>query len=180
MEATTAPETYESEVLDHLGLVAGMYDELQIGTRIDEHIAQDFEEREVSVGQAVKAMVLNGFGFVQQALYLTPQFFKARPRPGLLSVWLERESGQSISMTLRWEERSTASTTTESLSSFAIWRRMGPLSSASRPGLPTWMRPVSWPMESIIRSGRPKMEWFRSGRDIPATTARISIKLCST
>jgi hypothetical protein len=52
MEATVAPETYESEVLDHLGLVAGMYDELQIGDRIDEHIAQDFEERGVSIGQA--------------------------------------------------------------------------------------------------------------------------------
>jgi hypothetical protein len=58
-------ELPESKVLDHLGLVAGMFEELEIGDRIDEHIAQDFEEREVSVGQAVKALVLNGFGFVQ-------------------------------------------------------------------------------------------------------------------
>ncbi|WP_431978669.1 DUF4277 domain-containing protein [Salinibacter sp.] len=49
---------------------------MEIGDRIDQHIAQDFDEREVSVGQAVKAMVLNGFGFVQQRLYLTPQFFE--------------------------------------------------------------------------------------------------------
>ena len=90
MEAT-APETYESEVLDHLGLVAGMYDELQIGTRIDEHIAQDFEEREVSIGQAVKAMVLNGLGFVQQSLYLTPQFFKARPTERLIGEGIRPE-----------------------------------------------------------------------------------------
>ena len=54
MEATVAPETYESEILDHLGLVSGMYDELQIGDRIDEHIAQDFGEREVSIGQSAE------------------------------------------------------------------------------------------------------------------------------
>jgi transposase len=69
-------ELLESKILDHLGLVAGMFEELEIGARIDEHIAQDFDEREVSVGQAVKAMVLNGFGFVQQRLYLTPEFFE--------------------------------------------------------------------------------------------------------
>ncbi|WP_263842087.1 IS1634 family transposase [Salinibacter sp.] len=57
---------------------------MEIGDRIDEHIAQDFDEREVSVGQAVKAMVLNGFGFVQQRLYLTPQFFERVPTERLI------------------------------------------------------------------------------------------------
>jgi len=74
----------ESKVLDHLGLVAGMFEELEIGDRIDEHIAQDFDEREISVGQAVKALVLNGFGFVQQRLYLTPQFFERVPTERLI------------------------------------------------------------------------------------------------
>ena len=77
-------ELPESKVLDHLGLVAGMFDELEIGERIDEHIAQDLEEREISVGQAVKALVLNGFGFVQQRLYLTPQFFERVPTKRLI------------------------------------------------------------------------------------------------
>ncbi|MCS3657959.1 hypothetical protein GGQ11_002760 [Salinibacter ruber] len=72
-EATTlgGGELPESKVLDHLGLVAGMFEELEIGDRIDEHITQDLDEREVSVGQAVKAMVLHGFGFVQQ-VYIQP------------------------------------------------------------------------------------------------------------
>ena len=74
----------ESKVLGHLGLVAGMFEELEIGDRIDEQIAHDFEEREVSVGQAVKAMVLNGFGFVQQRLYLAPQFFERVPTEPLI------------------------------------------------------------------------------------------------
>ncbi|WP_263840537.1 IS1634 family transposase [Salinibacter sp.] len=77
-------ELPKSKVLDHLGLVAGMFEELEIGDRIDEHIAQDFDEREISVDQAVKALVLNGFGFVQQRLYLTPQFFERVPTERLI------------------------------------------------------------------------------------------------
>jgi hypothetical protein len=84
-------ELPESKVLDHLGLVAGMFEELEIGDRIDEHIAQDFEEREVSIGQAVKAMVLNGFGFVQQRLYLTPQFFERVPTERLIGEGVQPE-----------------------------------------------------------------------------------------
>jgi transposase len=77
-------ESPKSKVLDHLGLVAGMFEELEIGSQIDEHIAQDLDEREVSVGQAVKALVLNGFGFVQQRLYLTPKFFERVPTERLI------------------------------------------------------------------------------------------------
>lgn len=68
-----------------------MYDELEIGERIDEHIAQDFEQRKVSVGQGVKAMVLNGLGFVRQSLYLTPQFFETRPTERLIGERIEPE-----------------------------------------------------------------------------------------
>jgi hypothetical protein len=49
----------ETKILDNLGLVAGMYDELGIGELIDEWIPQDHEQRHVSIGQCVKAMVLN-------------------------------------------------------------------------------------------------------------------------
>jgi len=61
-----------------------MFEELEIGARIDEQIAQDFEERNVSVGQAVKALVLTGLGFVQQRLYLTAQFFEKMPTDRLI------------------------------------------------------------------------------------------------
>jgi transposase len=43
-----------------------------------------FEERNVSVGQAVKALVLTGLGFVQQRLYLTAQFFEKMPTDRLI------------------------------------------------------------------------------------------------
>lgn len=71
--------TYTSQNLDHLGLVAGMYDELGIGRYRDEQIPQDQQMRQVSIAQAVKALVLNGLGFVNRALYLTPQFFADKP-----------------------------------------------------------------------------------------------------
>jgi len=91
MQAPTAPPTYESEILDHLGLVAGMYDELEIGRRIDSCIAQDLDRREVSVGQAAGAMVVNGLGTVQKSLYLTPRFFNNRPTERLIGEGVEPE-----------------------------------------------------------------------------------------
>src|SRR5262245_3989218 len=77
--------TYHSQVLDHLGLVAGMFDELDIGGIIDQATQQNPEMRDLTVGEAVKAMVLNGLGFINQALYLVPRFFQNKPTYRLIS-----------------------------------------------------------------------------------------------
>ena len=69
------PQPYRTQVLDHLGLVAGMFEELGITEVIDRATQQDPEMRIVTVGHAVKAMVLNGLGFLNQQLYLVPHFF---------------------------------------------------------------------------------------------------------
>jgi len=61
-----------------------MYDELGIGEMLDELIVQDFENRKISIGQAVKAMVLNGLGFTNQRLYLVPHFFANKPTERLI------------------------------------------------------------------------------------------------
>jgi hypothetical protein len=63
---------YHSPVLDHLGLVAGMVDELSIGDIIDHATPQNPELRDLTVGEAVNAMGLNGLGCINQALYLGP------------------------------------------------------------------------------------------------------------
>jgi transposase len=76
---------YRSQVLDHLGLVAGMFDELGIGDVIDKATQQNPEMRDLTVGEAVKAMVLNGLGFVNHALYLVPRFFQNKPTSRLIS-----------------------------------------------------------------------------------------------
>lgn len=79
-----------SQTLDHLGLVAGMYNELGIGEVLDRSIPQDTRQRQVTVGQAVKALVLNGLGFINRARYRVPQCFAAKPTerligPGILA-----------------------------------------------------------------------------------------------
>lgn len=83
------PITYQSYNLDHLGLVAAMIDELGLVEILDSVIVQDHEQRVVSVGQAVKAMILNGLGFSHRTLYLTPHFFENKPVTRLLGVGIE-------------------------------------------------------------------------------------------
>lgn len=70
---------YQSHVLDHLGLVAGMFDELGIGDVLDHATRQNPARRDLTVGEAVKAMGLKGLGLVTQALYLVPRFFQHKP-----------------------------------------------------------------------------------------------------
>ncbi|MCP4875399.1 MAG: IS1634 family transposase, partial [Gammaproteobacteria bacterium] len=82
-------EHYSSKLLKHLGLVAGMYDELGIGELVDRLIVQDGEKRKVSIGQAIKAMILNGLGFANRALYLTPLFFQDKPVERLIGEGIE-------------------------------------------------------------------------------------------
>ena len=78
--------TYYSQVLDHLGLVAGMFDELGIGDVIDHATQQNPEMRNLSVGEDVKTMVLNGLGCANHALYLVPRFFQHKPTYQLVSL----------------------------------------------------------------------------------------------
>ena len=78
-------QTYRSQICDHLGLVAGMFEELGIGDVIDQATQQNPAMQIVTAGNAVKAMVLNGLGFVNQRLYLVPQFFQNKPTSRLIA-----------------------------------------------------------------------------------------------
>ena len=91
------PQAYRTQVLDHLGLVAGMFEELGITEVIDQATQQNPEMRIVTAGHAVKAMVLNGLGFVNQQLYLVPHFFQNKPlsrliAPGILASHLNDDT----------------------------------------------------------------------------------------
>lgn len=77
-------DSYSSKTLDHLGLVAGMFDELGLGEMIDSACPSDSPERSVSTGQAIKAMIINGLGFVNKRLYLVSNFFADKPIERLL------------------------------------------------------------------------------------------------
>ena len=88
-EIPPQPQAYRTQVLDHLGLVAGMFEELGITEVLDHATQQDPEMRIVTVGHAVKAMVLNGLGFVNQQLYLVPHFFQHKALPRLIAPGIE-------------------------------------------------------------------------------------------
>jgi transposase len=84
-ESLPQPQSYRTQILDHLGLVAGMFEELGIAEVIDQATQQDPEMRIVTAGHAVKAMVLNGLGFLNQQLYLVPHFFQNKPISRLIA-----------------------------------------------------------------------------------------------
>src|SRR2546422_9762717 len=77
--------TYQSHILDHLGLVAGMFDELGIGDVLDHATHHNPAMRDLTVGEAVKAMGLNGLGFVSHALSLVPRLFQHKPTSRLIA-----------------------------------------------------------------------------------------------
>lgn len=76
--------------LDHLGIVAGLVDELGLVEYLNERIGVDPRET-VSIGVVVKAMILNGLGFVSAPLYLFEQFFVGKATEHLLGEGLEAE-----------------------------------------------------------------------------------------
>ena len=65
--------------MDHLGLIAGMIDELEIVKNIDKELPSSSQTKKLSYGESIKAMILNGLGYVNKQLYLTPLFFKDKP-----------------------------------------------------------------------------------------------------
>jgi len=66
------------ERLDHLGLISGVIKDLQITEMIDSRITTD-ELEEITTGEAVAGMIMNGLGFSNRPLSLTPQFFENKP-----------------------------------------------------------------------------------------------------
>jgi hypothetical protein len=62
-----------------------MFDALGMGEIIEQVTQQHPEMRDLTVGEAVKAMVLNGLGFINQALYLVPRFLHHKPTYQLIA-----------------------------------------------------------------------------------------------
>ncbi len=77
MDETANVPRIEVQDIDHLGIVAGIIDETGLVEEIDRRVGTHPQER-VSCGQALKAMVLNGLGFLSAPLYLFESSFPAR------------------------------------------------------------------------------------------------------
>lgn len=60
--------------LDHLGIVAGILDEMELVEEVNKKVGIKTKET-VSPGQVMKAMILNGLGFLSAPIYLFDTFF---------------------------------------------------------------------------------------------------------
>lgn len=78
-------EEIEIKNLDHLGIVAGIIDEIGIVEKVNELLGTDSREK-INCGEVVKAIILNGLGFVAQPLYLFSNFFKDKAVEHLLGA----------------------------------------------------------------------------------------------
>src|SRR5918994_1961372 len=87
MDEPDAPQDapqIEVQNIDHPEIVAGIIDEIGLVEEID-HLLGTHSQEHVSAGQALKAMILNGLGFVSAPLYLFEQFFYGKATEHLIA-----------------------------------------------------------------------------------------------
>lgn len=126
----------QSQRLDHLGIVAGICNEIGLIETIDAQIGET--GRKVSVGQAVQAMILNGLGFVSRPLYLSPEFFHNKPVALLLGEEIEASDlnddclGRALDVMFKWGVTEIfAGVSTRALQVFEIKTKAAHLDSTS-------------------------------------------------
>ena len=83
-------EQVRVERLDHLGLIVSVIKDLGLIDMIDTRLVPDQQEL-ITPGEAVAGMILNGLGFANRPLSLTPQFFASKPLDLLFREGLEAE-----------------------------------------------------------------------------------------
>jgi transposase len=93
---------YQTERLDHLGIVAAVCREAGIAEWLDKRAGEN--RRRVSIGTATVAMILNGLGFSNRQLYLVPQYFENKPVEHLLGEGITADmlNDDSLGRTLDW------------------------------------------------------------------------------
>ena len=80
--------------IDHLGIIAGVMKDLDVVKLTDARLKND-KQSNITFGETLLAMVLNGLGFANRVISLTPQFFCNKPlplliRPGITEDQLNR------------------------------------------------------------------------------------------
>jgi transposase len=85
-------EKIRVETLDHHGITAGYIDKLKLVERIDARLPiLKGDEAKLTHGQRVKAMIINGLGFTQNPIYLSPHFFEDKALSILIGEGVEAE-----------------------------------------------------------------------------------------
>ena len=69
--------------LDHLGIVAGIIDEIELVEEVNKIVGITTQEI-LRPGQVMKAMILNGLGFLSAPLYIFEEFFVGKATSHLI------------------------------------------------------------------------------------------------
>ena len=83
-------EAIEIVNLDHLGIVAGIIDEMELVEEVNKKVGLRGKEA-ISPGQVMKAMILNGLGFLSAPLYLFENFFIGKATEHLIGEGVTAE-----------------------------------------------------------------------------------------
>jgi len=84
------PLELEIHEIDHLGIIAGIVDEIGI-VEIINGLLGSHPQEEVSAGHVVKALILNCLGFLTAPLYLFSQFFQGKATEHLIGPGVKPE-----------------------------------------------------------------------------------------
>ena len=86
------PHQASTQVLDHLGLVSTVMHKIKLVEKIDRYLPVSKPHgAKVTRGECVGSMVLNGLGFIDDRLYMFPQFLENKPIDKLLGAHLKPE-----------------------------------------------------------------------------------------
>ena len=92
IEQKEQAKAVQVETLDHLGIVAGLVDKLKLVERIDDRMPiSKAHGAIVTHGQRIKAMIINGLGFTQNPIYLSPTFFEGKDVSALIGEGIEAQ-----------------------------------------------------------------------------------------
>jgi transposase len=92
IEQKEKTDVVQVETLDHLGIVAGLVDKLKLVERIDARVPiSKTHGAIVTHGQSIKAMIINGLGFTQNPIYLSPTFFEGKDVCALMGEGIEAQ-----------------------------------------------------------------------------------------
>jgi transposase len=80
---TLSPSSESTTHLGHYGLIAGAFDELDISDLIDDLLPKK-SGHNIPHSTLIKAMCINGLGFIERRLYIFPDFFENLPTERLL------------------------------------------------------------------------------------------------
>lgn len=70
----SAKPTYETQRIDHLGIVSRTCQEISLTGKID--ALMKTSEQKVSCGKGTQVIILNALGFIGRALYLMPDYLQ--------------------------------------------------------------------------------------------------------